>query len=512
MTRLVTSHRASRVALVAAATLVGFVLLVLARPGGPDVSRNVDDLLQAVAPLLVALPLCLWRASTSSGRMRTFWRLLGASAAAWGAGQLAWCYLEIVRHMRPTASGVPTAGYLLCVVCAGAALLVYPGPRLHWAGRSRALIDGLLIVTTLLFVSWTIASDTGALERTGAGLAERLTVLAYPAADIVLLAMLVTVFGRGRRSLRDPLLVVGGCLVLLFLGDSLSVYMGLSGTYQTGSVIDVCWVAAFLVLGLAALVPPLPADDLDHEGHAPTWTEFIAYGPLALALVMGLVQMIRGDGFDVVEEALIFASIVLLVVRGALFVLENRVLVTRIESTISDLEWLTLHDPLTGLANRVLFGDRLGQAIAGQQRDPHNMAVAYLDLDDFKGINDSLGHDVGDELLAQVAQRMAATVREGDTLARLSGDEFALLLTVVDDGDQVEEMLGRILSRLERPFAIGTQVVAVSASIGYSLSFGHIDAEELLKQADEAMYSAKDEGKDRIRRYRTPEEWAVEYA
>ena len=512
MLRLIGSHRVARGVLAATACTVGFVLLVLVHPGGPIVTRNIDDLLQAVVPLAVALPLCLWRASCSSGRMRTFWQLLGAFAGAWGAGQLVWCYLEITRHTRPTASDLPTAGYLLAVLCAGAALVIYPGPRPHWAGRIRALIDGLLIVTTLLFVSWTVASDTGALQRSGVHLAERITVLTYPAGDIVLIALLITVFGRGRRSLEDPLLLVGASVVLLFLGDSLSIYIGLAGTYQTGSPVDVCWVVGFLVLGVAALAPPLPAEVVTHESNPPTWTEFIAYGPLALALAMGLVQMIRGQGFDTVEVGLVFASIVLLVVRGVLFVLENRVLVARIESTIGDLEWLTLHDPLTGLANRVLFDDRLGQGIAGQQRNPHNLAVAYLDLDDFKAVNDTLGHDVGDELLRQVGQRMSATVREGDTIARLSGDEFALLLASVDDADQVDEMLGRILGRLDAPFPIGTHVVGMSASIGYSLSFGHVDAEELLKQADEAMYSAKANGKDRIHRYRSPGERTVEYA
>jgi len=160
-----------------AVAIVGFVAVVLARPGGRLVTRNVDDLLQAAAPLLVALPLCLWRASVSTGRMRRSWKFLAAAAAAWGAGQLAWCYLEIAHHEQPTASAWPTVGYLLAVVLAGAALVVYPGPRLHWSGQTRALIDGLLIVTTLLFVSWAIAVDTGALERSGAQLAERITVL-----------------------------------------------------------------------------------------------------------------------------------------------------------------------------------------------------------------------------------------------------------------------------------------------------------------------------------------------
>jgi hypothetical protein len=126
-------------------------------------------------------------------------------------------------------------------------------------------------MTTLLVVSWTIASGTGALQRSGTHLMERITVLTYPAADIVLLAVLITVFGRGRRSLTDPLLVVGACFFMLLLGDSLSIYISLAGSYQTGSPIAVCWVAAFLLLGLAALVPSLPSDEVTRGSNPLTW-------------------------------------------------------------------------------------------------------------------------------------------------------------------------------------------------------------------------------------------------
>jgi len=478
--------------------------MVLIRPGGPVVTRNIDDLLQAAAPLLVALPLCLWRASASTGRLRRYWEVLAAAAAAWAAGQLVWCYLEIARHQQPTASNWPTVGYLLAVVLAGAALVIYPGPRLHWSGRIRALIDGLLIVTTLLFVSWAIAIDTGALQRSGVDLTERITVLTYPATDIVLLAVLVTVFGRGHRSLRDPLLVVGMSFLALFLGDSLSIYIGLADAYSTGSVVDVCWFAAFLLLGLATLVPPVAQDGADPETTPPTWTEFITYGPLSLALVIGVVQVVRGAAFDTVEETLVLISVALLMARGVLFVLENRVLMTLVESTVSDLEWLTLHDPLTGLANRVLFDDRLAQVCADQQRNPHSVAVAYLDLDDFKEVNDSMGHVAGDELLRQVGERLSASVRQQDTLARLSGDEFAILMHTAEGPPQVEEVLRRVLGPLDDPFVIDGHDVQVTVSIGYSMSFGVTDAKAFLEQADAAMYLAKSEGKHRVHRYVDP--------
>ena len=512
MTRLGPPWRASGALAWCVVAILGFVAVVLFRPGGPVIARNVDDLLQAVAPLLVALPLCLWRASVSTGRMRRSWEFLAAAAAAWGTGQLAWCYLEIARHQQPTASAWPTVGYLLAVALAGTALVLYPGPWLHWSGRTRALIDGLLIVTTLLFVSWAVAIDTGALQRSGTQLTERITVLTYPAADIVLLAVLITVVGRGSYSRRDPLLVVGLSFFALFLGDSLSIYVGLADSYSTGSVIDVCWFSAFLFLGLAALVAPLAPESVSDDAEHPTWTEFIAYGPLVLALVAAVLQMVRGTTFDDVEVTLVLASAVLLMARGVLFVLENRVLMTRIESTVSDLEWLTLHDPLTGLPNRVLFDDRLAQVCAGQQRNPHTVAVAYMDLDDFKVVNDTMGHEAGDELLRQVCRRLSVNVREQDTLARLSGDEFAILMQTVDGPSQVEDVLRRVLGPLEVPFVIDGRELRVSASAGYSLSFGVTDAKELLKQADDSMYQAKYEGKNRVHQYVDPVDHLIGFA
>lgn len=500
-----------KMALGGAVATVGFLLLILTHPGGSETTRNIDDLLQAAVPLLVALPCCLWRAVASTGRMRRFWQLLGAFAGSWGLGQLIWCYLEIGRNESPTMSYWPTGGYLLASVLAATAIIVYPGPQLHWAARIRALVDGLLIVTTLLFVSWTVAGDTGALVHSGTQLMEKVTVLAYPAADIVVLAMLATVIGRGTRSWKDPLLVVGACLIALFLGDSLSIYVGLAGKYQTGSLTDVWWIVAFLLLALAALMAPVDRDRVVNHDKPPTWTEFITYGPLGLALAMAAVQILRGNHFDTIEEVLVLISAVLLVVRGSLFVLENRVLMTQIESTVTELEWLTLHDPLTGLANRVLFGDRLSQAIASQQRDPRNIAIAYIDLDDFKAVNDTFGHEAGDELLRQVGARLSTTVRESDTLARLSGDEFAMLMAGSEESSNVAGILHRILEHLDAPFDIDGQKVSVSASIGYSLSFGDTSGEELLNQADEAMYVAKADGRDRVRRYQTAPERSIRY-
>ena len=492
---------ARKVGIAGCVAVLGFLAVVMLQPGGRHLTRNLDDVAQAVVPLLVAAPACWWAATRADGRLRRFWTFLALTAASWGLGQVAWCYIEIVDGHTPSGGSVAAVGYLLAPVFGVLAVMNYPGPSLHWATRVRAMVDGLLITSTLLFVAWTIAVDTGALARSGSSLSQRITVLTYPAADIVVLAVLATVAARALQHGHDPLVAVGACVIGLLLGDSLSIYVGLSSTYSTGNVVDVFWFAAFLALAVGALVCTPDALPLADDRKAPVWTEFIAYLPLGLAVVMGVVQIARGQGFDTVEQILVLVSILLLVVRSYLFVTENRDLTARLEGSVDELQWLTLHDPLTGLANRVLYMDRLEQAVSRRQRTRAPVAVAYLDLDDFKDVNDTYGHEAGDYLLRQVATRLEAVVREVDTLARLSGDEFAILLTDGDDVARIEGVLRRMLAEVDREFETAGQPLSVSASIGYTVSHDGHDAETLLRQADEAMYAAKHLGKDRVCRY-----------
>jgi diguanylate cyclase (GGDEF)-like protein/PAS domain S-box-containing protein len=161
----------------------------------------------------------------------------------------------------------------------------------------------------------------------------------------------------------------------------------------------------------------------------------------------------------------------------------------------SQLRHQAFHDPLTGLANRLLFGDRLEHALARALRSGHSLAVLFLDLDDFKLVNDSLGHAVGDRLLGGVAERLLACVRNADTVARFGGDEFALLLEDLADGSPASELAERITSALEPPFQLAGKEVFVRASVGIALSAGQDVVETVLRNADAAMYSAKAGGR-----------------
>ncbi len=161
-------------------------------------------------------------------------------------------------------------------------------------------------------------------------------------------------------------------------------------------------------------------------------------------------------------------------------------------------------DTLTGLPNRDMFRDRLGQEVKKSIRAELPLALLLVDLDQFKEVNDTLGHAVGDMLLIEAAHRISTCVRESDTVARLGGDEFTIVISEISDNTHVEDVAQKIISNLAEPFHLGNEVVYISASIGITLyPNDSIDIDALMKNADQAMYAAKNKGRNRFS-YFTP--------
>jgi diguanylate cyclase (GGDEF)-like protein/PAS domain S-box-containing protein len=164
-----------------------------------------------------------------------------------------------------------------------------------------------------------------------------------------------------------------------------------------------------------------------------------------------------------------------------------------------ELRHQAFHDSLTGLANRALFADRLEHALSRHGRTAGALAVLIVDLDDFKAINDSLGHGTGDRLLDKAAERLLSTVRSSDTVARLGGDEFAILLEDPVGDDAPEQVAARIVAAFAEPMVLEGQSLAMSSSVGLAFSIPETsNADELMRNADVAMYAAKAEGKSRF--------------
>ena len=173
--------------------------------------------------------------------------------------------------------------------------------------------------------------------------------------------------------------------------------------------------------------------------------------------------------------------------------------VTRWTALEEQLTRQAFHDPLTGLPNRALYIDRLEHALSRRRRFTKGTAVLFIDLDDFKNVNDSLGHVEGDLLISQVGERLAATIRPEDTAARLGGDEFALLLVEVDE-TQAEAVASRVLHAFDRPYQLTERAIRMGGSVGVAHSWAGLNsATDMLRAADLAMYDAKGSGKGQYR-------------
>jgi diguanylate cyclase (GGDEF)-like protein/PAS domain S-box-containing protein len=514
----------------------------------------------------------------------------------------------------------------LAAVAAAGAVLSLLGGSVTGAGAARMIVDGLVASTSLLFLSWTPVLSP-LYERAETGW-DALTGLVAPTGDLVLVAVLFAAGARVPRSQRRPWALLAGGVCLLAIGDGALAYARLAPVMSVGGIKELAWMAAFVLIGIAACSPEASHTPLAQEPR-PTraFGVLVPYAPFVIAVAEGVSRAVQGRldnasmilggvlggllfarqllaQFETLEitrhlDRLVrdrtkelhdaeqkFRSLVqnasdVLIVADADGVVRyvsaacRRVLgaspgslvgipfastlhgedIDRVVHQLSSAEappappilvearmrhtngsWVAvdirasdlaeepgvrgllltvqdvtarqelqqrlrhdaLHDPLTGLGNRVLFQDRLQHAVARSAREPQTLAVLMLDLDGFKDVNDTLGHAAGDRLLVSVAERLQAAVRPSDTVSRMGGDEFAVLIERAEP-NTAELIASRILARLRAPLEIDGRNLVPNGSIGVALASTEVtDPEALLRAADLAMYRAKTDGKGRF--------------
>ena len=228
--------------------------------------------------------------------------------------------------------------------------------------------------------------------------------------------------------------------------------------------------------------------EIETDGYLPVLVITAQPGHKLRALAAGAKDFISKP-FDLMEAKMRIHNM-----------LEVRLLYKQLEQYSRALESMALHDALTGLPNRRLLMDRLALSIAHARRNKIAMAVMFLDLDGFKQINDTLGHDAGDTLLSLVAGRLVAAVREEDTVARMSGDEFVIGLWELSHADDVATLASKVILAVSQPYRIQGHDVHITASVGVGIYPLHGEAvETLMKSADLALYDAKRAGKNNYR-------------
>ncbi len=466
---------------------VGFLGLVDASEHTVLVVNNLLQTVSAVGAGLVCAAVA-WRSETAH---RPGWAAMAVALVGWGLGQAYWSWSEIVAERATPFPSPADIGFL--IFPAAAAVAVGRFQKGAWRGRSqlRTVSDGLLVSTSLFIISWVVVLDSvyaaGGDSRLAFGVA-----LAYPIGDLVVVTLVFRLLAQ-RSSGRLSMGLLSAGLLAMGVADSGFAYLSTAGTYSTGSVIDVGWVAAFLLCAVAAVADS--ADDTDGrevEAGVSRLGLFLPLLPFCLGIIMVAVAAWRVE----LDRTLVVAGallVVLIVLRQLLVLTENHHLVATVRHREEQLRHQAFHDPLTGLANRLLFRDRVEHATALRQRDRRDLTVLYLDLDDFKVVNDRWGHATGDALLVDVAERLRACLRQGDTVARLGGDEFAVLLE--DDSDGAEQLACRVIDAMEMPFQLGSQRLRVTGSVGVATLPTTGDVEtvpmRLLQCADVAMYAAK---------------------
>ena len=482
---------------------------LLVRPGTAWSVMAANDLAQTLVPLVAAASLLL-AGRRAVGRQRAAWYLLSGACLSWGLGQLVWTWFELVRHEEVPYPGLSDVGYLGCVPLLIAGVLVFPSASLRRMGRARAALDGLITTLAALFAAY--GTFLGVVYESSAGtMLERGLAVTYPAADVIAVSIALAVLARRSRRLAGPLPIVASGVVALAFADSAFAYFTANGTYGNDPLSDLGWPLGFALLGVAPwLAIPIAGVEAGAavERRTPSTASslLLPYLPLVPGVAVFCVRAATGRPLGTFLGFTASALAVLLVLRQVVIVLENRELTRDLEATVLELldredqlQFQAFHDPLTSLANRALFRDRLDHALAQRRDDP--VSVLFVDLDDFKTVNDSLGHDAGDQLLVAVGERLRACVRAGDTVARLGGDEFAILLEADRDGIEGPLLAERVLTALDTPFSVSGRDLQVGASLGLA-SGQYRSGEVVLQDADLAMYAAKANGKGRVEVYR----------
>jgi len=289
------------------------------------------------------------------------------------------------------------------------------------------------------------------------------------------------------------------------------LYLSKSHQHESGMVLKVKDYPEYfraITKGEVVMVDHAREDDRTREFTDSYLKPLDIYSMLDLPIsyadqVMGVICHEKvGEEKNWAEDEQDFASSVVNAISLSFEIKKRRLVQDELKAQKEMLHHHAHHDSLTNLPNRFLFNDRLNQSIKQAQRSGSKIAVLFIDLDHFKGINDSMGHKVGDELLVEVAGRLKSKIRQTDTLARLGGDEFTIVLDQVNNNDDIVSVTQSLLKVMEEPFNLSSRSLYVSLSVGAAIyPEDGSSAEELLKNADAAMYHAKDDGRNTYQFY-----------
>ena len=459
---------------------------------GPRSQDIAYALLGAASVICIVAGARLHRPSDRLG-----WYLLAAAGALFTLGDDTWSFYNVILHASVPFPSFADALYLLGYPFLFAGVLRLTRSADH-AVRREDNADAAVVALGALAISWHFLMSSYVHDST-LGSFGMVVNFAYPIMDIAL------VFGEASRPFHR-LLAAG--ITAMFVGDFTYDLLVLHNSYQTGNACDALFLTEYVLIAAAALHPSVGAARAgDHEqSSASSGSAWTNHRRLPIVMFAGFIPpsiliVTASLGLSVnvlVMSILCFAVFAVICFRMHWLIDRLSRQARAMNENDAHLRYLAFHDELTGLANRALLYDRIEHALAELSRSGGSVALCFGDLDGFKVINDTLGHDVGDQVLITVGAMIQSIVRPGDTVARLGGDEFAVLVAGAEAPDVALDIANRIVLRLEDESEINPQLAGLSMSMGVSFAGAATPADQLVSESDAAMYEAKANGRNRV--------------
>lgn len=466
---------------------------------------------------------------------KLFWYLLASGTYSFFLAEFLWMGYENILNIAVPSPGLPDLFFLLQVgfYLAAFSYKITRGKKQN--DFIKFVFDVLIIMTVASTFSWhfllqplSAANDVSAFSLA--------VSLAYPVGDLALLfGAVILFFGMHQTFFNSTVFYLFLGLLTLSIADSSYLYFASNNGYIAGNYIDPLFTLSVLLIGFTGLIDreekidpqTLPLDKTPNK----VLTLLRLVFPYVTVTILFIFMIVRSKGIDIITIGS-GLSILLVIIRQIFVQAENLHLMRQVSDKKEALEiseyryksflqpsadvlgsgtdqkkpavptsderiqFLAYHDSLTGLANRALFEELLNQAVVDASLSRQSFAVMFLDLDNFKKINDTMGHDAGDQLLILIAGRLKECVRKNDVVARLGGDEFTFLIREISNPKDVAFMAEKIIHALSQPYKVDGQMVASTPSVGIALyPLNGQDPATLLKNADRAMYQVKENGK-----------------
>jgi diguanylate cyclase (GGDEF)-like protein len=449
--------------------------------GAPDSGAAASWL--TALDLAAALALAV-HGHSATGRTRVAWWLVAGAIG-----------LSAYGHLDPdlgTATAQTVVVRLLVLGLASAALVVFPGASRSWSRWLLLGLEGWLLGGALFAVLWLVVSP----DRLASAPQGFLIACVWVLLDLVLAGAVLALVRRIPAAQRAGAVCLALSATLFCAGDLDLALIDTDPALGTAIYVGAA-TAAVVLVAFAPWIDLHPfrrVDDGLRESSVVRVPFLVACGAIAVVVL----AWAGGQPSDAVLAAVVVSLLASMVASQALLGRDNARLVDQVSHQADLFRDRATRDLLTGLPNRGEFTGRVEMALTSASRG--RVAVLFVDLDGFKDVNDSYGHAIGDELLVEAATRLSAVVRESDVVARFGGDEFVALLQHCSN-DEALDVAERLRVSLSEPYHVSGHEVVVSASIGMARPGGDDDAEAALRNADLALYSAKEGGRDRVAVY-----------